>query len=64
MAAVLAFGVALTFGGAGAEPSSRIQTVFVIVFENTNWADVLNSSSAPYINSVLASASRDRELFF
>lgn len=31
----------------------HIQTVFVIVMENHNWANISGSSSAPYINSLL-----------
>lgn len=34
-------------------PANKIQTVFVIPMENTNWADIQNSPSAPYINQTL-----------
>ena len=34
-----------------------IKTVFVIVMENSNWADVAGSPDAPYINSLLPKAS-------
>lgn len=30
-----------------------VQTVFVIVLENNNWAAIKGSSSAPYLNNVL-----------
>jgi hypothetical protein len=32
---------------------SNIKTVFIIVMENHNWSDILNSPSAPYINQTL-----------
>jgi phosphatidylinositol-3-phosphatase len=32
---------------------SKIKTVFLIVMENHNWSDILNSLSAPYINHTL-----------
>jgi len=38
-------------GGALAVPP--VQTVFVIVMENHNWADIKDSPSAPYINHTL-----------
>jgi hypothetical protein len=31
----------------------NIKTVFIIVMENHNWSDILNSPSAPYINQTL-----------
>jgi hypothetical protein len=34
-----------------------IQTVFIILMENADWSTVENSPSAPYLNSMLASAS-------
>ncbi len=33
--------------------ASKIKTVFIIVMENHNWSDILNSPSAPYINKTL-----------
>ena len=39
---------------AGFDSSS---TVFIILMENNNWSSIKNSSSAPYINSLLQSAS-------
>jgi len=32
---------------------ARIKTVFLIVMENHNWSDIINSPSAPYINNTL-----------
>ena len=32
---------------------ANIKTVFIIVMENHNWTDILNSPSAPYINQTL-----------
>ncbi len=34
-------------------PLSAIQTVFIILMENHNWADIHGSPSAPYINGLL-----------
>src|ERR1051325_4184701 len=34
-----------------------IRTVFLILFENKDWTDILGSPSAPYINSILPMAS-------
>jgi hypothetical protein len=42
---------------AGAKRAHAIKTVFVIVMENSNWADIAGSPSAPYINSLLPKAS-------
>jgi phospholipase C len=39
--------------GAAAATAPAIKTVFVIVMENHNWKDIVNSSSAPYIRSLL-----------
>ena len=39
---------------AAAQTGNPIQTVFVIIFENHNWSEVLNNPAAPYINSLLA----------
>lgn len=36
-----------------ASPMSAIQTVFIILMENHNWADIHGSASAPYLNSLL-----------
>jgi hypothetical protein len=34
-------------------PAVNIKTIFIIVMENHNWSDILNSPSAPYINQTL-----------
>ncbi len=41
----------------GDAAAHAIKNVFVIVMENTNWSDVVQSSAAPYINSLLPKAS-------
>jgi hypothetical protein len=38
---------------ASAPSTANIKTVFLIVMENHNWSDILNNSSAPYINGTL-----------
>jgi len=38
---------------APASTLTSIKTVFIIVLENTDWADVVNSTNAPYINHTL-----------
>jgi phospholipase C len=37
----------------GSPSTASIKTVFIIVMENHNWSDILNSPSAPYINQTL-----------
>jgi len=41
-------------GAGGSRASGSVQTVFVIVMENQNWSQIKNSTSAPFINSLLA----------
>lgn len=36
-----------------AQPLPPIHTVFVVVFENTSWSEIKNSTNAPYINGTL-----------
>jgi hypothetical protein len=48
---------ALVRDPARASAASPIQTVFVVVFENHNWSDIVNNSAAPYINQLLSQAS-------
>ena len=48
---------------AAAQTGNQIQTVFVIIFENHNWSEVLNNPAAPYINSLLGRASRAEAYF-
>ena len=38
----------------GSNTTQRIKTVFVIVMENHNWADIVGNPSAPYINAILS----------
>jgi phosphatidylinositol-3-phosphatase len=45
-------------GGVGA-----IQTVFVILMENSNWSDIKGNSSAPYINKTLLPMASHAERF-
>lgn len=53
-------GIAPTVATAGFNSST---TVFLIVMENHNWSSIKNSSSAPYINSLLASASHAEQYY-
>ncbi len=41
-----------------------IQTVFIILMENHNWADVKNGPSAPYIDGTLVPAGAHAEQYF
>ena len=45
------------------EAISSVQTVFVIVLENTSWSSLVNNPAAPYINSLLTQASRAERYF-
>ena len=49
----LAFGLSLALAGQAFQPSPAIHTVFIIVMENLQWADVEGSPDAPYINQTL-----------
>jgi phosphatidylinositol-3-phosphatase len=49
---------------AAGAPGGKIQTVFVIVMENHNWADILHSASAPYINDTLLPAASSATKYF
>ena len=44
-------------------PLAAIQTVFVILMENHNWADIKGSSSAPYLNSLLPLGAHAEQYF-
>lgn len=48
------------------EPASsvKIQTVFVLMLENSNWSRIKGSASAPYINTVLLPAASRAEQYF
>jgi hypothetical protein len=41
-----------------------VQTVFLILMENHNWADVKNSASAPYLNGTLLPAGAHAEQYY
>lgn len=45
-------------------PSSSGQTIFVILMENHNWADIVNKPSAPYINQTLLPLAAHAEQYF
>src|SRR4030088_949103 len=45
-------------------PQAHIKTVFIIVMENKNWAQIAGSSSAPYINNTLLPMASHAELYF
>src|SRR3989441_1679233 len=45
-------------------PSGAIQTVFLILMENTDWSSVTGSSSAPYINRTLLPAASHAEQYY
>jgi phosphatidylinositol-3-phosphatase len=44
--------------------ASAIKTVFIIVLENKNWAEIKGSASAPYINNVLLPQASHAEQYF
>jgi len=44
-------------------PVSAIQTVFIIMMENHNWADIHGSASAPYINTLLPIGAHAEQYF-
>src|SRR5215471_11878317 len=46
-----------------ASAASPVQTVFVVVFENTSWSSIVNNPAAPYINSLLPQASHAERYF-
>ena len=45
-------------------PIGQIHTVFVIVMENRNWADIKGSTAAPYINHSLLPLASHAEQYF
>ena len=64
--APLLTGVA-TFGSCQTPPpvsQPHIKTVFIILMENKNWAQIAGSSSAPYINNTLLPMASHAELYF
>jgi hypothetical protein len=44
--------------------AAHVQTVFVILMENANWADVRGSSHAPYLNGTLLPMGAHAERYF
>jgi phospholipase C len=48
----------------GSSPIQHIKTVFVIVMENHNWADIVGSPSAPYINGTLLPMAAHAEAYY
>ncbi len=59
---LFAMGACWSGCGESTEPGSapvpqRLQTVFMILMENKNWAEVKGSASAPYLNDTLLPAS-------
>ncbi len=54
----------LLAGMARAAPVPPVQTVFVIVLENNNWASFKGSASAPFLNSVLLPAASRCEQYY
>ena len=44
--------------------AAHVQTVFVILMENANWADVRGSSHAPYLNGTLLPMAAHAERYF
>src|SRR2546426_1681077 len=45
-------------------PSGAMQTVFLILMENTDWSSVSNSASAPYINGTLLPIASHAEQYY
>src|SRR6266404_3001552 len=45
-------------------PSGAIQTVFLILMENTDWSSIKGSSSAPYINRTLLPIASHAEQYY
>jgi hypothetical protein len=45
-------------------PGGPIKTVFLIMMENHNWADIKDSPSAPYINTVLLPQASHAEQYY
>src|SRR6266567_5452469 len=43
---------------------SNVKTVFIVLMENHNWAEIKNSASAPYINNTLLPMASHAEQYF
>ncbi len=48
---------------AAARESHAIKTVFVVLFENKNWSDIVGNPEAPYLNSLLGTAAHAESYF-
>ena len=62
-AVAITLAAAFHYPTATAQAGNPIQTVFVIIFENHNWSEILNNTAAPYINGLLGRASRAEAYF-
>lgn len=63
-AAAVWLALLLLAGATPAAPVPPVQTVFVIVLENNNWASFKGSASAPFLNSVLLPAASYCEQYY
>ena len=43
---------------------NNVKTVFIVLMENHNWAEIKNSASAPYINNTLLPMASHAEQYF
>jgi phosphatidylinositol-3-phosphatase len=60
---VVAAWVAATPGLRAQPAAGPIKTVFVIMFENHDWSEIVGSAAAPYFNSILPIASHAEQYF-
>lgn len=51
--ALLCFAFSVMPSAKVSDSLSNIQTVFVIIMENHDWAEIEGNSTAPYINTIL-----------
>src|ERR1041385_9502403 len=49
---------------ARSSPLTNVQTVFVIVMENQNWARILGDTNCPFINNTLLPRASRAEAYF
>lgn len=54
----------VTPAAAQTTPSAGIDTVFVIVMENTNWSEIKGNVSAPYLNNMLLPQAARAEQYY
>ena len=62
--AALLGGIFLTVPPARGSPLTNVQTVFVIVMENQNWARILGDTNCPFINNTLLPRASRAEAYF